>query len=55
MTCHATYLTTATDVYAGYVTNVATVTGDPPTGPPLTDRDEETVTLLALPVVPVTG
>jgi uncharacterized repeat protein (TIGR01451 family) len=55
MTCHATYVTTATDVTVGYVTNVATVTGRPPTGPALTDRDEESVTLIALPVVPVTG
>jgi hypothetical protein len=55
MTCHVTYSTTAADVTVGYVTNVATGTGRPPTGPPLTDRDEETVTLVPLPVVPVTG
>ena len=54
-TCHAVYTITATDVIAGYVANVATATGRPPTGPPLTDRDEETVTLVALPVVSVTG
>ena len=55
MTCHSTYITTATDVAAGYVTNVATVTGRPPAGQPVTNSDEETVTLCALPVVPVTG
>jgi hypothetical protein len=55
MTCHATYITTAADVTAGSVTNVASVTGRPPTGPPLADRDEESVTLIDLPIVPVTG
>ena len=54
-TCHAVYTITATDVIVGYVANVAIATGRPPTGPSLTDRDEETVTLVALPVVSVTG
>ena len=55
MTCHATYITTATDVTVGHVTNVATATGRTPNCRPVTDRVEETVTLLALPIVPVTG
>ena len=54
-TCPATHVTTWADVDAGHITNTATATGDPPNGPPVTDSDEETVTLIALPCVPVTG
>ena len=56
-TCHATHITTTADVDAGHITNTATVTGHPPTGPPVTDGAEETVTLsrCKLPFVPVTG
>jgi hypothetical protein len=43
MTCHATHVTTQADVEAGHRTNVAVATGDPPTGPPVTSGDEETV------------
>ena len=47
--CHATHTTTTANVHAGHITNTATVTGDPPTGPPVTDGAEETVTLIGLP------
>ena len=42
-TCHATHLTTTADVDAGHITNTATVTGHPPTGPPVTGTDRATV------------
>ena len=53
MTCRGTYITTAADVAAGAVTNVAIATGRPPTGPAVEDRD--LAIILALPLVPVTG
>jgi uncharacterized repeat protein (TIGR01451 family) len=53
-TCHAAYTTTNADMEAGHATDVATATGHPPTGPPVTDRDEVVITEI-LPVVPVTG
>ena len=43
-TCVAYHRTTQADVDAGHITNVATVTGDPPSGPPVTAGDTETVT-----------
>jgi ethanolamine utilization microcompartment shell protein EutS len=53
-TCHATYTTTAADVSAGHAADVATATGHPPVGPPVTDRALAIITAL-LPEVPVTG
>jgi hypothetical protein len=53
MTCHAVTLTTPADVNEGELTNVATVTGDPPTGPPVTDRDTETEYVLRHPGIAV--
>jgi hypothetical protein len=53
MTCHAVTLTTHADVTEGELTNVATVTGDPPTGPPVTDRDTETEYLIRHPGIAV--
>jgi hypothetical protein len=43
MTCQAVAVTTAAEVARGQLANVATVTGDPPTGPPVTDRAAQTV------------
>ena len=37
------YTITQADLDAGAVVNAASVTGTPPTGPPVTDEDEETV------------
>ena len=41
-TASATYTVTETDGEAGFVFNTAVVTGDPPSGPPITDRDDHT-------------
>jgi uncharacterized repeat protein (TIGR01451 family) len=42
-TCMATHVTTQADVIAGSITNVATATGQPPTGPPVMDSSTITV------------
>ncbi len=49
--CTATYTLTQTDIDAGQVDNLATATGTPPTGPPVTDADTETTTLVADPAI----
>jgi hypothetical protein len=43
MTCTATHITTVADVRAGHITNAAAVTGQPPTGPPVSDSAEADV------------
>jgi uncharacterized repeat protein (TIGR01451 family) len=43
MTCTATHTTTSGDVDAGGITNTATATGQPPTGPTVDDTDTVTV------------
>jgi len=43
MTCRADTLTTEAEVAKGQLANVATVTGDPPAGPPVTDRAAQIV------------
>ena len=50
-TCQATHVTTTADVDAGHITNTATVTGHPPTGPPVTDGAEATVTAIQTPAI----
>ena len=45
-TCTATYTTTNADVQAGHITNTATGSGTPPTGPPV-ETDPAALTLLA--------
>ena len=42
-TCRATHVTTTADLDAGHITNTATATGHPPTGPPVTGTDRATV------------
>ena len=42
-TCRATYIVTQADVNANLVTNTATVSGQPPTGPPVATTGTETV------------
>ena len=44
MTCTGTYTTTMADVTAGKVENEATASGNPPSGSPVEDTDDETVT-----------
>ena len=39
------YTLTLTDINAGTFTNTATATGNPPTGSPVTDQDDDTQTL----------
>ena len=53
MTCQAVTVTTKTDVAAGELTNVATATGRPPTGPPVTDGDTQTVYVIRHPGIGV--
>jgi len=38
-TCTGAYMITQADIDAGVRDNLATATGDPPTGPPVTDDD----------------
>ena len=53
MTCRAVKVTTRAEVAAGKLANVATVTGDPPTGPPVTDGDTQTVHVIRHPGIAV--
>ena len=53
MTCQAVIVTTAAEVARGQLANVATVTGDPPTGPPVTARDAQTVYVIHHPGIAV--
>ncbi len=52
--CSATYTLTQTDVDAGSVDNTATASGTPPTGPPVTDADTESVPLTPDPTIALT-
>jgi len=54
MTCTATHIVTQADLDRGYIKNTATVTGHPPTGPPVTDKDQETVTARLAPSIKIT-
>jgi uncharacterized repeat protein (TIGR01451 family) len=47
--CTATYRVTQADIDAGFVPNFATATGTPPQGPDVTDGDDETVPITAVP------
>ncbi len=49
----ATYTLTAADADAGRVTNIATVSGKPPTGNPVTATDDVTDTIVATPSLAV--
>ncbi len=49
--CTATYTLTQPDIDNGQVDNTATTTGTPPTGPDITDTDDETITLVADPAI----
>ena len=54
MDCTATYVVTQTDVDAGSVDNTVTATGTPPSGPNVSDTDDETVPLAAEPTITLT-
>ena len=45
MTCTAGYVVTQTDIDAGSINNTANVTADDPTGNPVSDSDDESVSL----------
>jgi LPXTG-site transpeptidase (sortase) family protein len=49
-----TYTIAQADIDAGTFTNTATVSGNPPTGSPVTDGDDDTQTLPATPALDVT-
>ncbi|MCE9622287.1 MAG: DUF11 domain-containing protein [Actinomycetia bacterium] len=50
-TCTATYTVTQANVNAGSIVNTATVSGTPPSGPPVTDTDTATVTATRTPSI----
>jgi uncharacterized repeat protein (TIGR01451 family) len=52
-TCTASLVTTQAQVDAGVINNTASVTGNPPTGPAVTDTDSTTVTATATPSIVV--
>lgn len=54
LACTATRTTTQADVDAGTVTNTATVTGTPPTGPAITKTAQATVTATRTPAMTLT-
>ena len=51
LACTASYILTQADVDAGIFNNTAAVTGNPPTGGPVTDTDGDTQTLPSTPVI----
>ncbi len=53
-TCTATYTTTQADVDVGHLTNSATATADPPTGPPVSAGDTLTVDAVQTPTISIT-
>jgi uncharacterized repeat protein (TIGR01451 family)/LPXTG-motif cell wall-anchored protein len=52
-TCTASYTATQADVNAGSIANTATVSGTPPSGPPVTDTGSATVTAPTTPGITV--
>lgn len=53
MTCTATYTVTQNDLDAGSIANVATATGTPPSGPPVTDDGSATVAAPSGPAITI--